>query len=269
MLYGKSGTLPGPALGQLMQTSLAQSGRIFSPQEVSLLKGAVQQLETAVQQGDLDGAVKTLASAQKFGPAGEIASYSAVAQQLNAAARKIIEQGNQVVAEAQSKLATPQTALEGALQLVDAKTTYAPLKTLRDKAQSAYQQAAKDEAGGAMLKQAEELHRALARLQLRDGKELAVRDLNRVIERYPGTQAARRAATHIAEITGQAPTDGSSSSSESFRQWTDDSGRHQIQAKLVARKEGWVLLETREGKRITLPISKLSAADQKWLQENR
>ena len=60
------------------------------------------------------------------------------------------------------------------------------------------------------------------------------------------------------EIHGQA-TDG-------FRTWTGATGKHKIKAKLVATKKGWVQLQTRDGKKISLPIEKLSKADQDFLK---
>jgi dipeptidyl aminopeptidase/acylaminoacyl peptidase len=53
-----------------------------------------------------------------------------------------------------------------------------------------------------------------------------------------------------------------------FRNWTDATGKYQIEAKLVATKDGWVLLETKDGRKISLPISKLSSGDQAVIEES-
>jgi hypothetical protein len=47
-----------------------------------------------------------------------------------------------------------------------------------------------------------------------------------------------------------------------YRTWTDTSGKHQIEARQLAVKDGWVLLETKNGRRILVPVSQLSPADQ-------
>ena len=61
MLYGKSGTLPGEALGELMLTSLEKSGRIFNPQQVIALKDTIKLLQAAIELDEFALAAKTLA----------------------------------------------------------------------------------------------------------------------------------------------------------------------------------------------------------------
>ncbi len=55
-----------------------------------------------------------------------------------------------------------------------------------------------------------------------------------------------------------------------YRTFSDASGRFTVEAAVVARTANAVKLERKDtGKQVTIPIDKLSEADQKWLRENR
>ena len=51
------------------------------------------------------------------------------------------------------------------------------------------------------------------------------------------------------------------------RTWTDRSGRFTVEAEMVDYADGKVTLKKEDGTTVTLPLSKLSFADQKWLRE--
>ena len=51
------------------------------------------------------------------------------------------------------------------------------------------------------------------------------------------------------------------------RTWTDRSGNFSVEAEFVRYADGEVTLEKQDGKVVTLPLSKLSFKDQKWLRE--
>ncbi len=55
---------------------------------------------------------------------------------------------------------------------------------------------------------------------------------------------------------------------EERRTWTDLTGKHKIEAKLLSRTSSQVTLIKDDGKEVTLLIDKLSQVDQKWLKEN-
>src|SRR5262245_30166152 len=50
------------------------------------------------------------------------------------------------------------------------------------------------------------------------------------------------------------------------REWTDASGKFRIEAELVAVRNGKVILEKADGSVITVPLDKLSTADQEFLK---
>lgn len=55
---------------------------------------------------------------------------------------------------------------------------------------------------------------------------------------------------------------------EEKRTWTDLTGKHKVEAKLLSRTSSQVTLIKDDGKEVTLSIDKLSQVDQKWLKEN-
>ena len=56
---------------------------------------------------------------------------------------------------------------------------------------------------------------------------------------------------------------------DALRTWTDQSGRFSVEARLLSYEDGRVRLQKSNGKTIALDAAKLSAADQKWLEEYR
>ncbi len=51
------------------------------------------------------------------------------------------------------------------------------------------------------------------------------------------------------------------------RIWTDSSGKHTIDAELVAYKKGWVRLQKPDGTLISVPLTRLSEADHEFVKE--
>jgi SLA1 homology domain 1, SHD1 len=54
-----------------------------------------------------------------------------------------------------------------------------------------------------------------------------------------------------------------------FRIWTDSTGKHETEAKFAGMAFGKVTLEKRDGSRVTLPLEKLSADDQAWIEAKK
>ncbi|MBL8892739.1 MAG: hypothetical protein JNL67_22370 [Planctomycetaceae bacterium] len=57
-----------------------------------------------------------------------------------------------------------------------------------------------------------------------------------------------------------------SAQSDDFRVWTDSTGQHQVNAKLVERSEKEITLEKADGSKVTLPLDKLSEVDRQFLK---
>lgn len=82
-LYGRSGSLQGRDLPDMLVRALQNSGRILSLQEVNSLNKAADEFVKLKQQGDIDKAINAINRVRKIGDPGNIASYSASAMRVN------------------------------------------------------------------------------------------------------------------------------------------------------------------------------------------
>lgn len=77
----------------------------------------------------------------------------------------------------------------------------------------------------------------------------------------------------IAELpeasSGQVPQDDEPEAGSPFRIWRSAGGGAQVEAKMLVADDTAVQLERRDGKRVTVPLSKLSEADITFVQETR
>lgn len=72
-----------------------------------------------------------------------------------------------------------------------------------------------------------------------------------------------RALPENVDASSKAEKDGNE---ERLRTWTDSTGQHHFQGELIDFREGNVHLKGRDGKAITVPIDKLSPADQEFVR---
>ncbi|NIL96084.1 MAG: hypothetical protein GTO62_02815, partial [Planctomycetales bacterium] len=247
--------------------------RLFNDRDLQFLEATLSEVKAHLGQGEKSEAVRKLNTLSKLGTVGELQSYSRLALEADELTKQLTDEGLQLTEEAATQLDAPETQFDGALALANVKLVYTAIPAVDKSLTGVYRAATRDPEKREALAQAEAVTRALARQKMRGGDKLAVKDLNRVIERYPQTPAARLAAEKIAEITGQPVAGGAAAAGQNavmaeegeFRTWTDLQGKYTVEAKLVATKQGWVQLETRAGKKISLPIKKLSQADQDLL----
>jgi hypothetical protein len=279
MLYGKSGSLSGPQLPQMMLTALGNSGRSFNDVQFAALVSAVEKAEQALKTEDKAAAVKALAGLKKLGALGQIGkdSHSTVAKRADEIVREIVASAQTEIDEAKAKLDDAQTSFDGVLALVEAERIYADLPDLNSSLRETLDEAKKNAELERLVTAAESLARArhYANLKLRGSEKRAITAYEQVITRYPGSAADKVARAELAEIDPHSEVLAAESraapppASVEFRVWTDSSGQHKTDARLVAVKQGWVQLEKRDGQTISLPIQRLSAADQRYLRNQR
>ncbi len=76
------------------------------------------------------------------------------------------------------------------------------------------------------------------------------------------------AATLAPAADRPARRSGAKSAAQQPRYWTDATGKYKTRATLVEVVEGSVRLKKGDGKIVTVPVEKLSQADQKWLEKH-
>lgn len=74
------------------------------------------------------------------------------------------------------------------------------------------------------------------------------------------------AGAAMAQAPGDAATSGAANALSAPRTWTDSTGQYKVQAKVVKFEDGQVTLEKADGRVITLPLARLSEADQALLR---
>lgn len=281
-LYGRSGMLSGSALPTMLLATLNQSGRRFSDEEVRLLETLVPKAKEAYEQGRSAQAALTFAQLKKLGKPGELNSFATAGVDADELAKKIIEETTEKISAAEQSLQDSESAFKSLAYLAEVKDAYGAFGDLPAAATRALKSIKGDKELQTMLAQAESLQRArrYAMAESAAVKRKAPSAYERLIQRYPDTEAAKVAADELkalsetpAATTAKKPsndtkeptTDNKKKPAESYRQWSDVSGRFKVTAKLVAVKEGEIILENKAGKRIPVPLKRLSAADRKYV----
>jgi hypothetical protein len=270
-LYAKSGSLPGPDLPLMIEQVLGQAGTIYSDQQLQILKSSLDKAQETLAAGDTASAVRELSKISKIGTLGSLGSYAQVAQDADGFVKKLAEQGRAALTAANEKLGQEATRFDGALALAETKRIYSALPLLKTEIVTAANAARSNPDVRDMLKLAEQLDEARDLLPKPAGKRRAVTALNRIIADKPGTPAAKLAADWL---QAQDPAAAPAQAAKSFRTWTSDSGTT-VEAALVdfgygeptAKKDPYVVLEKRDGQRVQVPFSRLTAESQQQAKE--
>ncbi|MGI9496806.1 MAG: hypothetical protein ACR2NK_12170 [Mariniblastus sp.] len=92
-LYGRSGSLRGPDLPNMLISALQNSGRILSAREAQSLVEAADKFTQEKNKGNFESAIKAISRVRKIGEPGQIQSYSEPALRVN---RLVIETADEV-----------------------------------------------------------------------------------------------------------------------------------------------------------------------------
>lgn len=266
MVYGKSGSKSGDELPQFLAEHLTTAGAILSDAQLAQIKSAVDESNKALAAGDSWTAVKRLESLKKIGPPGKLGSYAAVAMEADALYTKLVEEGTAALKTAQEQLAG-EDKFAGVLGVISANRIYGKIPELRKDLISAEREVTKQANLKEELKQAQALDRAIALLGQNSTKKQAKPALEAIVTRFPETPAAERAKAKLAELTGAAPdkpAEGAPPASN-LRTWSDASGKFKIEAELVSVEDGKVNLKKKSGEVVSVPLAKLSKADQEFV----
>jgi hypothetical protein len=275
LLYGKTGSLPGEALPQMLLATLQQSGRSYNDADAAVLAASVEQAKAALAENDQFKAAKALAPLARLGTPGELQSHAESAKEADSLVKQVADTAQASIAEAKEKLADPDSAFDAALTLVQAEAAYATFPNVKADLTVALRDAKKNKALDAALKSAEALQRAriFAASDNAAVKKKAPSAYELVITKFPGTPADKLAREELAVIdpdsdvlssTSESPTP--ETSADGFRTWSDASGKFKLEAKFVQQKQGFIQLQTRDGKLVSIAVAKLSQADQEFLK---
>jgi len=234
---------------------------------LQVVESSLDKSQELLAAGDTAGAVREFSKLSKLGKLsalGQLGSYAQTAVQADSFAQKLVEQGRTALTEANEKLGQDDTRLEGALVLAETKRIYNALPPLKNDIVAAASAARTNPELRDTLKLAEQLDEARDLQQEPAGQRRAVTALNRIIAENPGTPAARLAGDWLQAENLAAPA-----VAKTFRSWTSDRGTT-VEAVLVdfgygdpaAKKDPFVVLEKRDGQRVTVPWARLSVESQ-------
>ncbi|MGI8978369.1 MAG: SHD1 domain-containing protein [Pirellulaceae bacterium] len=264
--YAKSGAKQGDELPLFLAEHLTTAGAIFSEAQLMQIKTAVDDSSKALTAGDSWTAVKRMESLKKIGQLGKFGSFASVALEADSLYTKLVEEGTAALKTAREQLAG-EDKFAGVLGIVSANRIYGKLPELRKDMVSAERDLAKNADLKEELKQAEALDRANALLSQNSTKKQAKPALELIVTRFPNTPAAERAQAKLTELFGAAPTTPAKGApaASGLRTWSDTTGKFRIEAELVNLEDGSVNLKKKSGEVVSVPLAKLSKADQEFV----
>lgn len=274
-LHAAAGAPQGEALHQLLFTSLERSGRTLTNAEVDVLSASVAEAKAALTAGTPGPAAIALAKIAKIGTLGDLKSYSELAKEADALTQQVLEAAEKSLSAATEQVTKPDTAFEGVLTLVEGERAYTVFPKIKTAMAKKVRELERNAELTEPMKQAQALDRA-RRLPTTGNPTLKAKAIEAyvsVITRFPGTAAEKLAVEELTKIDPEKaaaakdaprPAESAAPTAGEFRKWT--SGTFQVEAKLVQRKQGFVQLEKRDGGKISVPIEKLSQADQDLLK---
>ena len=199
-LYGKLGSLPTERLEEMMLETLGKAGRFPTPEQWRDLDQRAREAEALLDKGEL------LAAAELVGPYfqqlalyGPLVEYHETGRYVVTLAEKFRTALGEF-SESLSEDGGPDVLFEQALTLIQAQSIFADWPALADELTRAERRWARTTEIRQMLRRARELDQAVTLLATEDPKQVtkAVRQLNRIVARYPPTdQVAVRAAAAL------------------------------------------------------------------------
>ena len=255
-LYSKSGIPPGNELQQNLQIGIQQTGgakKLPSDEPAAKddrrLKIVLRRTRQLIASGRPDQAIEIL---NGYGARQEDVEPP---ESLTRMLEKLTGEGRAELEKAQGKLDDDQGSLVGILALVRAQRIYGQLTELEEEFQQALGEFLADSELAELVEQAKQIDQGRSAEDEKNVRK-AVMVYRRVISDYPDTLAASLCSVRIQQI-----------SLLPLRTWTDQSGEFRVKARLVSVTEGIVVLKKNDGKKLRVPLNKLSESDQDYAQD--
>ncbi|HET6878833.1 MAG TPA: tetratricopeptide repeat protein [Pirellulales bacterium] len=194
-LYAQSGSLPGPALPQLLAETLTKAGKLLNESQLKKIADGVAKANKSYDEGDVAEAVLQVT---RYAGSG---SYAEAAVAADALSEKLTEEAKQKIDAADQKLRDETTALEGAIELASVNRFYKKLPGIMKAVKETSAKYKSDAARREILAQADMIEQAKAFEQQRQpAKAAAV--YQQAIDKYPGTAASELARAQL-EVMGK------------------------------------------------------------------
>jgi tetratricopeptide (TPR) repeat protein len=193
-LYAESGTPEGPALPQLLSSTRQQAGTEMTAKQAEKLKTALAAANQAMADGNTAAAVAAIV------PAAVKGSFAQPAVDAAKLIETLTEQGKAAITAAEGKLASEETALEGAVELVEVMRVYKKLPDVFKAANEA-KRSHKEAAVKLAFTQAAMIDKGRA-LEAQKQTPRAIEAYKAVAKKYPDTPAAEFVQERIDALQG-------------------------------------------------------------------
>ena len=271
-LYSHSGMLRSDELREMLLSEVAKAGRSLSERETALLKKALEEAKRAQKKGDLGDEVKALLPLKKLGPLGNINSFTGPGAEANQLVNQLTEEGKTMLKEVDEKFSGGKPTLDAALTYMKAKHAFALLPTLKAELAATGRKYDRRPGFTDILAQADALDRAQVAAASPKTSKKAIDAFKKIIATYPDTEAAGRAAEELKKLSSDGAGETAADdpvSKPAYRTWKDTTGQFTIKARYVGVNDEKLSLETEDGRKVQVPLTKLSEADRKFLKSQR
>lgn len=263
-IFGDEGAMQGEPLTEMLLTSLEKAGRLPDQATLDRIVAATEQAAAHLDAERVEKALAELTPVRdeflRYGPSLELSE--AGKQAMEVAVR--IEDLGRLQLQAVVERSADDPVWPAALSIAQMEETYGMLPNLQTEIDAAAKELADSSVNKKLLKQARDLVRAATLAKSGETAKKGAAALRRIIKRYPHTEAAREAALLLERGSG-AELAANSSGDDSFRDWTDSSGKYTIRAELLETVGDRVRLKLANGKVVTIAISRLDENARRYL----
>lgn len=236
-LYGQSGAPKGDELPKFMKEHLENAGRVFPIPSAKKLQSLVETAKEQLENGDADAAVKAIKPLTRIGKLGDLGSHAQPAKDADEFVKKLIDDARESMADADSRLTADKDDVDAAVTLANISRVYAPL--MKVEIVQVMKKYRRDLEVKALLKDAETIDKVSVKMKQRNGKDLAIRSLSKllrksqglpvydyIIENYEEMIGEPLSESFLAELEGDSDEEaGVAESSSSRPDPTDTAGR--------------------------------------------
>ena len=244
-LYGKSGSLPGNQLYQLLDSSLNNAGLQLSEKQLMSVEQVVGKAESSIEAGEPLMAVKELMRLSKIGVPGQIASHADIVGDANDIANELIKEATTILEGAETKIADKATCFEGLNLATECGETYGRLPVINKQMKTMRSAWNRDNEIKGMLKQVKQYRKLVKQTSKGklNKKLVAIRDFH---GKHKSDENMADRAMELLDKVVKAEL-SSESKSESVIDWVAKSG-DKISGKLSVQLSGSkVQIETEKG----------------------
>ncbi len=151
-LFGRSGSLPGLELYQLLEGVAPYAGRFFNARELETIQAAVAQARVELDEEGPAAAIRTLRRLKRIGTLGKLGGYAEASLAADRLVGEIETLGRTAIRAIDARVESDGKSLDAALAMVETKAAYGQLDALKADLRRAQKEFKSDPAKRKMLR---------------------------------------------------------------------------------------------------------------------